>query len=50
MCATFNCGIGLVLVIKKEDVTRTKEVVEAAGEKAFIIGEIVEGERGVVIG
>ena len=50
MWGTFNCGIGLVLVIKKEDVTRTKEVVEAAGEKAFIIGEIVEGERGVVIG
>ena len=50
MLSTFNCGIGLVLIIKKEDVTRTKQVVEAAGEKAFLIGEIVEGDRGVVIG
>lgn len=44
----FNMGIGMVLAINEEDVARTLEILTAAGEKASVIGKIVEG-KGVTI-
>ena len=50
MLRTFNCGIGLILVVEKEDATLACKTLEELGEKFFVVGEIVEGHRGVVIG
>ncbi len=44
----FNMGIGMVLAVNEEDVARTLEILTAAGEKASVIGKIVEG-KGVTI-
>lgn len=44
----FNMGIGMVIAVSKEDVAKTLEVLTAAGEKASVIGEVVEG-KGVSI-
>jgi len=49
MLGTFNCGVGLVLIMKKDDVTIARKILEAEGETVFILGDITKGERGVVI-
>jgi phosphoribosylaminoimidazole synthetase len=41
MYRTFNCGIGMVLVIDKKDVDEIKQILEANGEEVFEIGELV---------
>lgn len=40
----FNMGIGMVLAVRPEDVARTIEILTEQGEKASVIGKIVEGE------
>jgi phosphoribosylformylglycinamidine cyclo-ligase len=49
MYNTFNMGIGMCLVVSKEDAARAVEELQKAGQKAAIIGEIVAGEKGVVL-
>ena len=48
MYNTFNMGIGMMLVVDKADAEKTVEILEANGEKAFIIGETVAGSDGVI--
>ena len=40
----FNMGIGIVLAVNPEDAPRTLEILTECGEKASVIGRIVEGE------
>ena len=47
MYNTFNMGLGMVLAVDKADVDKTIAAIEAAGEKAFLIGETKAGEKGV---
>lgn len=49
MFATFNMGVGMMLVVSKEDVEKSIEILKAAGEDAKVIGEIVEGSQQVII-
>lgn len=39
----FNMGIGMVLAVAPEDAAKTLEILAANGEKAQVIGKIVEG-------
>ena len=41
MYNTFNMGIGLCLAVSAEDADKTVRAVEAAGEKAYVIGQTV---------
>ncbi len=41
---TFNMGIGMVLAVDPEDVDAIVCLANGAGEKAYVIGEVVEGE------
>ena len=41
---TFNMGIGMVFCVDKADVGKTIKSLEASGEKAYLIGETVEGK------
>jgi phosphoribosylformylglycinamidine cyclo-ligase len=41
MQRTFNCGIGMVLVVAKGDEMAVKEILEQAGEEVFVIGELI---------
>ncbi len=45
MARTFNCGIGMVLVVEPDRVAAVRGVLEAAGEQVFAIGTI-EPKRG----
>jgi phosphoribosylformylglycinamidine cyclo-ligase len=43
MLRTFNCGIGMVLVVPASDVEAVRRAAESAGERTFLIGDVVEG-------
>ena len=49
MYNTFNMGIGMMVVVNSSDVYNTMSAIMRAGEKAFVIGEIKEGEKGVTL-
>lgn len=49
MFNTFNMGVGMTVVVAKEDAEKAVEVLKAAGENAYILGELVEGDEGVII-
>jgi phosphoribosylformylglycinamidine cyclo-ligase len=40
MHRVFNCGIGMVLVVSAADADRTVAHLNAAGETAWIVGDI----------
>lgn len=47
MYNTYNMGIGMLLAVEAADADKTVALAEQAGEKAYIIGEIAEGEKGI---
>lgn len=49
MYNTFNMGAGLVLAVDKNDVDKALEVIAAAGEQGYVIGECKDGEKGVEV-
>ena len=49
MYNTYNMGVGMSIVVAKEDAEKALEVLKANGEDAYIIGEIIAGEEKVVI-
>lgn len=49
MFNTFNMGVGMSVVVAKEDAEKAIEILKANGEDAYIMGEIVASEEGVVI-
>ncbi|MFP4979065.1 phosphoribosylformylglycinamidine cyclo-ligase [Paenibacillus sp. CN-4] len=48
MFTTFNMGIGLVLVVEAAEAERALALLKEAGEDAYLIGRVTEGERKVV--
>lgn len=44
MYNTFNMGIGMVLAVDKNDAEKTVDILSELGEKAYTIGEIVQGD------
>ncbi len=49
MYNTYNMGLGMVLAVDKNDVEHAMEQIKIAGEQAYVIGEIIEGEKGIDI-
>ena len=49
MYNTFNMGIGMILAIPAEQADKALETLKAAGETAYKIGQVIEGEDGVVL-
>ena len=49
MFNTFNMGVGMSEVVAKEDAEKAIEILKANGEDAYIMGEIIASEEGVVI-
>lgn len=40
MYRTFNCGVGMIIVVEEQDLAESLKILENAGEKAWHIGEI----------
>ena len=49
MFNTFNMGVGMSIVVNKEDADKALEILRANGEDAYILGEVVKSEEGVII-
>ena len=49
MFNTFNMGVGMSVVVAKEDADKAVEILKANGEDAYIMGEIIKSEESVVI-
>ena len=49
MYNTYNMGLGMVLAIDPADVDKTIAALEAAGEKAYVVGHVEQGEKGVTL-
>lgn len=49
MYNTFNMGIGMIVAVDADKAEKAVQVLEEAGEKAYIIGELAEGAKGVEI-
>ena len=49
MFNTFNMGIGMTVVVAREEAEKAMEVLQAAGEQPVRLGEIVAGDEGVIL-
>ncbi len=47
MFNTFNMGVGMTVVVDKNDADKAIEAIKSAGEDAYVMGELVSGEDGV---
>jgi phosphoribosylformylglycinamidine cyclo-ligase len=50
MFSTFNMGIGLVLAVKNEQAIEVIQFLESIGEKAYLIGRVGKGSKGIQLG
>ena len=49
MYNTYNMGLGMVLAVDPADVDKTMAAIEAAGDKAYVVGKTEAGEKGVTL-
>ena len=48
MYNTYNMGVGMSIVVAPSEVDKALEILKANGEDAYVIGEIIKGDEGVV--
>ena len=49
MVRTFNCGIGMAIVVSRDDETKVFNRLNEAGETVYRLGGIAEGRRGCTV-
>ena len=49
MYNTFNMGVGMSIVVAKEDADKALEILKANGEDAYVIGEIIKSNEKVIL-
>ncbi|MBR1739742.1 MAG: phosphoribosylformylglycinamidine cyclo-ligase [Ruminococcus sp.] len=49
MFNTFNMGVGMTVVVDAADADKAIAAVKAAGEEAYVLGELVDSDMGVII-
>ena len=49
MFNTFNMGVGMSVTVAKEDADKALELLKQSGESAYILGEIVKSDEGVIL-
>ena len=49
MFNTFNMGVGMVCIVSAEDCEKAIDILKAAGEDAYVLGEIIESDQGVIL-
>ena len=49
MYNTFNMGLGMIVAVDPADVDKAMEAIKAAGDTAYIVGNIQAGEKGVTL-
>ncbi|MBO5069378.1 MAG: phosphoribosylformylglycinamidine cyclo-ligase [Roseburia sp.] len=49
MYNTYNMGIGMMVAVDPADVDKAMEAIKAAGDTPYVIGKIIDGEKGVTL-
>lgn len=49
MARTFNCGIGMTLIVAEEHLKNVVQALDHAGEEVFVIGQVQKGARGCTV-
>ena len=49
MYNTFNMGLGMIVAVDPANVDKAMEAIQAAGDTAYVVGEIKAGEKGVTL-
>ena len=49
MFNTYNMGVGMSVVVPANEVETAIEILKANGEDAYVIGEIIAGDEGVIL-
>ena len=49
MARTFNCGVGMVVIVGEDAVEDVTTALSGAGETVFEVGRIEAGERGCTV-
>lgn len=49
MYNTYNMGLGMMVAVDPTQVDEAIRLIEAAGEKAYIVGEVKSGDKGVTL-
>ena len=49
MYNTYNMGVGMTVVVNKEDADLALEILRQNGDDAYLLGEVIESEEGVVL-
>ena len=49
MFNTFNMGVGMAVVVDKNDADKAVAAIKEAGEEAYILGELIDSDEGVII-
>lgn len=47
MYSTFNMGVGMMIIVSADEAAKALEILKEAGEDAYVIGKIEDGEKGV---
>ena len=47
MYSTFNMGVGMMIIVSADEADKALEILKEAGEDAYVIGKIEDGEKGV---
>jgi phosphoribosylformylglycinamidine cyclo-ligase len=50
LARTFNCGVGMAIIVAPEEAPEVSSALEGAGETVFEIGRIEAGQRGCTVG
>ena len=49
MYNTFNMGLGMIIAVDPADAGKAKAAIESAGETAYVVGSVENGEKGVEV-
>lgn len=49
MYNTYNMGLGMILAVDPADAEKTIAAIEAAGDRAYLVGKVQDGEKGVIL-
>ena len=47
MYNTYNMGLGMIVAVAPADVDKTMEAMRSAGDTPYVVGKIIDGEKGV---
>ena len=49
MLGTFNMGVGMCVIVSKEETDKALDTLGANGESAFVLGDVVKSDEGVIL-